>query len=494
MRNDLPQEPRKGPSASAMPHPDNDGPEAITKSPYQRSAKRQATERSIAPSLVAALPDELLLKVFSELAKLGPVTVPDEEVCHHHRFPFRTFHTPEEPHPGLRSYPFLGQVCRRWQHLLECPGSRQDLYREVVIDFGHELITAVHTPIVWSDRRPTDKEFRESFGATKLSAQKILDFMHQRQSVIQKVVLTNSEGYWSDEGSFVNLQHKHNFTMAHFGMMLGMMCQSLQDLHVQHCNDFFSVGNGAWSAISCVKSLRRLAIEDLHCRLDADSLQELATMPQLEELSITGEQSNDNWHVGLDCIPEEWAALTNLTKLELRGHSLLNVLPAFLAQLPLRHLDLGSCRHLNLAVIPTLIQLEVLSLSATGLAEHRDSGAPAPSAAAIRMHLPDLSRLSRLTALNLSDNRLTRVPPMIGKLKQLKMLDLSCNQELQVASPLTTLQALPAIKLVDLRGVHEEPDVGYWTEAKCISMKHIAAFTKKMKQRPYGCKIMMDRD
>ena len=46
---------------------------------------------------------------------------------------------------------------------------------------------------------------------------------------------------------------------------------------------------------------------------------------QLEELSITGEQSNDNWHVGLDCIPDEWAALTNLTKLELRGHSLLNV-------------------------------------------------------------------------------------------------------------------------------------------------------------------------
>ena len=70
-----------------------------------------------------------------------------------------------------------------------------------VADFGHELITAVHTPIVWSDRRPTDKEFRESFSATKLSAQKILDFMHERQSVIQKVVLTNSEGYWSGESN-----------------------------------------------------------------------------------------------------------------------------------------------------------------------------------------------------------------------------------------------------------------------------------------------------
>lgn len=48
------------------------------------------------------------------------------------------------------------------------------------------------------------------------------------------------------------------------------------------------------------------------------------------------------------------------------------------------------------------------------------------------MHLPDLSRLSSLTALNLSDNRLTRVPAMLAKLKQLRMLDMSCNQELQV--------------------------------------------------------------
>ena len=44
-------------------------------------------------------------------------------------------------------------------------------------------------------------------------------------------------------------------------------------------------------------------------------------------------------------------------------HHSLQVLPAFLARLPLRHLDLGSCRHLNLALIPTMTQLEVLSLS-----------------------------------------------------------------------------------------------------------------------------------
>lgn len=49
----------------------------------------------------------------------------------------------------------------------------------------------------------------------------------------------------ADEGSFVNLQHKHNFSMAHFGMMLGMLCSSLEGEHasatephsvVQHCH------------------------------------------------------------------------------------------------------------------------------------------------------------------------------------------------------------------------------------------------------------------
>lgn len=37
----------------------------------------------------------------------------------------------QEPHPGLRSYPFLGQVCRRWQTLLEAPSSQDLLWKEV---------------------------------------------------------------------------------------------------------------------------------------------------------------------------------------------------------------------------------------------------------------------------------------------------------------------------------------------------------------------------
>ena len=39
----------------------------------------------------------------------------------------------------------------------------------------------------------------------------------------------------SDEAQFVNLQHKHNFSMAHFGMMLGMMTRTLEGKREPYC-------------------------------------------------------------------------------------------------------------------------------------------------------------------------------------------------------------------------------------------------------------------
>ena len=65
----------------------------------------------------------------------------------------------------------------------------------------------------------------------------------------------------------------------------------------------------------------------------------------------------------LHALLQELAVLTSLRKLELRGHSMLLVLPRFLADLPaLRHLDVGCCRHLQLEGVGSLTRLEVLSL------------------------------------------------------------------------------------------------------------------------------------
>ena len=186
--------------------------------------------------------------------------------------PFRTLDCPGEPHPGLRAYPFLGQVdggglgdgagwkgrlrgaggpaerakegggvvrprggggvgaappparhrrspppvvlptppgpthppvhtqvCKRWQAVLQAPGAQAALWREVVVDFGHELITSVHTPMKWSDCRPSDDEFRAAFATTKLSAAKVVAFVESRARCVRRIMLTNSEGYWSGE-------------------------------------------------------------------------------------------------------------------------------------------------------------------------------------------------------------------------------------------------------------------------------------------------------
>lgn len=81
--------------------------------------------------------------------------------------------------------------------MLNNPLASRQLWRDVIIDFGHELITSVHTPIAWSDRRPSDEEFRESFAQTRLSAARMVQFVEQHQPSIRRLVLMNSEGYWS---------------------------------------------------------------------------------------------------------------------------------------------------------------------------------------------------------------------------------------------------------------------------------------------------------
>lgn len=45
---------------------------------------------------------------------------------------------------------------------------------------------------------------------------------------------------------------------------------------------------------------------------------------QLESLSLIGEEHPGQWIVGLDHLPPAWARLSTLTKLELRGHHLLD--------------------------------------------------------------------------------------------------------------------------------------------------------------------------
>ena len=62
---------------------------------------------------------------------------------------------------------------------------------------------------------------------------------------------------------------------------------------------------------------------------------------------------------------------------------------------------------------------------------------------------------------------------------------------MQVASPLTSLTALPQLRFVDMRGVHDEQSP-YWGAAKCETMRHLAALSKALRRRRSGARVAMD--
>jgi hypothetical protein len=47
------------------------------------------------------------------------------------------------------------------------------MWRNLVIDFGHELVTAIHTPLIWANQRPSPEEFTEALNHTNLSVSKV---------------------------------------------------------------------------------------------------------------------------------------------------------------------------------------------------------------------------------------------------------------------------------------------------------------------------------
>ena len=57
----------------------------------------------------------------------------------------------------------------------------------------------------------------------------------------------------------MNLQSKHNFTMAHFGLLLGVLKSNLQELQIQHCNDIFCRTTQVSLAAPCLLNLQRTA-------------------------------------------------------------------------------------------------------------------------------------------------------------------------------------------------------------------------------------------
>ena len=134
-------------------------------------------------------------------------------------------HSGHASHRVMRS----AQVCKRWQGILKNPGHGSELWREVIIDFGHELITAVHTPIAWSDRRPSDEEFRclalhlASYGTSRV--QQYVYHTHPRGSVCSSLPAIQGHGcehmlQLATQGRYGNESMSRGLGLRHAGSRL----------------------------------------------------------------------------------------------------------------------------------------------------------------------------------------------------------------------------------------------------------------------------------
>lgn len=64
----------------------------------------------------------------------------------------------------------------------------------------------------------------------------------------------------------------------------------------------------------------------------------------------------------------------------------------------------------------------------------------------------------------------------------------------QVPAALGMLSGLAQLRTVDLRGLHDESSLGYWSEAKCATMRNVSALTKALKRRPHPTRVLVDVD
>lgn len=113
-------------------------------------------------------------------------------------------------------------------------------------------------PLTFQSERPNAEEYTAAFHRVSLSSKKVglkcflffeqvfmvsnnaqvIDFIMQRQKPLTSLVMSNSEGFWGDEGEYLSLQGKHNFQASHLGFLLGQLRTQLQvglnqDFHEQ---------------------------------------------------------------------------------------------------------------------------------------------------------------------------------------------------------------------------------------------------------------------
>ena len=84
------------------------------------------------------------------------------------------------------------------------------------------------------------------------------------------------------EGEFINFVNKHDFTMIGFGMLCGMLMDSLEELTVMRCNDFFDLNSWGSDAMKMLRNLKCLRLEEVKCSgEDVNLISRLSSLTQV---------------------------------------------------------------------------------------------------------------------------------------------------------------------------------------------------------------------
>ncbi|GIM15720.1 hypothetical protein Vretimale_18439 [Volvox reticuliferus] len=239
-------------------------------------------------SLLDALPDEILIQIFGQLVVVGS-TWEEDDPLGLLRLPYRQCNIELMPSTGLRGYPFLAQVCRKWKRLLATTMAKQLIWRRLCIDLGHELVTSIHAPLRWSNQRPSNEEYKLAMRKTRVSAIKVLRFLGDVAPHVRTLSLANTGEYDGEDGLYVSLQGKHNFGPTHLGFALALLRNTLTELTLYRCDGLVSWGNGFWTLLTQLPALRVLAVEGLR-----------DVSPEVE-VQVLGELRQVGWAAGPRC-------------------------------------------------------------------------------------------------------------------------------------------------------------------------------------------------
>ena len=334
-------------------------------------------------------------------------------------------------------------VCKAWDELYRSQDA-SPLHETLEVDLLKEALEA-------------QKRFQDP--SPFVRASRVISWVERRAGWVRKL-------FWKGEYPY----YTKGFSAEDLGRLVAVAGSSLTELRIRCAQDrllqkpFWDSLRDSVVPAGLLHSLVVMGPFVVASKFDVEPLGQLAG--SLEELALStlhsGDDGSHKQESGLPRFPESFRALTELRHLELVGHARIKAISAKISSLKeLQVLDLACCR---LSSLPK----ELGELS--GLTDLKRAG---------NMHLgnapqdeafpAELGKLKSLRVLDLSHCGLRTVPSFVGGLQSLEVLNLAEHVDLQVDATFELLiEGCPRLReLILPKGTSTQP----WTPESRAHLK-----------------------